>query len=350
MTAAALALGPVMIDVAGHTLSEAERRRLVHPLVGGVILFARNFESPTQLALLCAEIHALRDPPLLIAVDQEGGRVQRFRDGFTRLPAMACLGRAYDADPAVALEAAAACGRVLATELRRCGVDLSFAPVLDLDFGASSVIGDRALHADPAAVSALAGALLGGLASAGMRGVGKHFPGHGFVSADSHLAVPVDLREPAEILGHDARPYRDLVGHLGAVMPAHVIYERCDPSPAGFSRYWLRQVLRGEFGFAGVIFSDDLSMEGAAVAGGILQRAEAARQAGCDMVLVCNEPDRADELLAGWDAAAEPAAAARIAALVPRTAVPLDDAALAASREAVLRVPALAPRGEGCGG
>jgi beta-N-acetylhexosaminidase len=225
--------------------------------------------------------------------------VQRFRHGFTVLPPMRTLGTLWDIDPQRALEAAAAAGYVLAAELRACGIDLSFTPVLDLDYGTSEIIGNRALHSDPAAVTALATALITGLRRAGMASVGKHFPGHGFVVADSHVAIPVDTR-PAQALYPDLAPYRD---HrrmdLAAVMPAHVIYENLDPHPAGFSSYWLRYVLRGELGFDGVIFSDDLSMEGASIAGGFVERADAALAAGCDMVLVCNNPTQRGIAAAG---------------------------------------------------
>ncbi|MCC6271727.1 MAG: beta-N-acetylhexosaminidase, partial [Microbacteriaceae bacterium] len=295
-----LPLGPLMPDLAGPRLTDEEREVLQHPLVGGVILFKRNFESIAVLQELTFEIHALRQPPLLIAIDHEGGRVQRFRHGFTVLPPMRALGVLWETDPARALEMATAAGYVLAAELRACGIDLSFTPVLDLDHGTSEIIGNRAFHSDPAAVTALAGALIAGLRRAGMANVGKHFPGHGFVAADSHVAIPVDTR-PVQALYADLAPYR---AHremdLAAVMPAHVIYEKLDPGPAGFSSYWLRYVLRGELGFDGVIFSDDLSMEGASVAGGFVERADAALAAGCDMVLVCNNPDAARRLLREW--------------------------------------------------
>ncbi|GAA0774920.1 beta-N-acetylhexosaminidase [Castellaniella ginsengisoli] len=292
--------GPVMVDVAGFELTDAERSRLRHPQVGGVILFARNFSDRAQLTSLCAAIHEARDEPLLIAVDHEGGRVQRFRaDGFTPLPAMRIFGHWYDRDPQAALRAATETGFVLASELRACGVDFSFTPVLDLDYGVSEVIGNRALHEDPAVVALLARALVQGLSQAGMAACGKHFPGHGAVAADSHLAIPVDERPLDEILEADAAPYRwlgDLA--LPAVMPAHVIYPQVAPEPAGFSRRWVTDILRGRFEYDGVVFSDDLTMEGASVAGDIRARALAALEAGCDMVLVCNRPDLADELLA----------------------------------------------------
>jgi beta-N-acetylhexosaminidase len=308
------ALGPVMVDVAGLELDALERELLLHPLVGGVILFARNYSAPAQLDALTAAIHALRTPPLLIAVDHEGGRVQRFVAGFTRLPPMRALGRLYDRDPALAANLAGAIGVVLAAELRARGVDFSFAPVLDIDFGASSVIGDRAFHTTAAGVTALAGGLVAGLARMGMGAVGKHFPGHGFVKADSHHEVPVDERDLATIEANDLVPYRALAGHgLAGVMPAHVIYPRVDSRPAGFSPVWLKDVLRRRLGFDGMVFSDDLSMEGASVAGGIVERGRAALDAGCDMVLVCNAREPAERLLDGLGPhALDPARPARM--------------------------------------
>ncbi len=295
-----MGLGPVMLDVSGTQLTPEDEARLRHPLVGGVILFARNYESPSQLAGLTAAIHALRTPPLLIAVDHEGGRVQRFREGFTKIPAMRELGKIWDAHPQRARHLAQQAGYVLAAELRACGVDFSFTPVLDVDFGRSSVIGDRAFHSDPQAIADLAHSLLLGLKHGGMHTVGKHFPGHGYVEADSHLDIPVDERTFVDIELCDLVPFRRMVEYgLTAVMPAHVIYPKVDSRPAGFSPVWLKNILRGQLGFEGCIFSDDLSMEGATVAGGIMQRAEAALNAGCDMVLVCNRPESADELLQG---------------------------------------------------
>lgn len=299
-----MGLGPVMLDVAGKQLTPEDEARLRHPLVGGVILFARNYESPSQLMELTAAIRAVRTPPLLIAVDHEGGRVQRFREGFTRIPPMRELGKVWDAHPQRARHLAQQVGYVLASELRACGVDFSFTPVLDMDYGQSSVIGDRAFHSDPQAIAELAHSLLIGLKQGGMHTVGKHFPGHGHVQADSHLEIPVDEREFVDIEMADIVPFRQMIDYgLSAVMPAHVIYPRVDGRPAGFSPIWLKHVLRGQLGFEGVIFSDDLSMEGATVAGGIVQRAEAALNAGCDMVLVCNKPESADELLQGlhWE-------------------------------------------------
>ncbi|HMW55445.1 MAG TPA: beta-N-acetylhexosaminidase [Accumulibacter sp.] len=308
-----LPLGPLMIDIAGLQLSDLEQERLCHPLVGGLILFARNYASPQQLEQLTAAVHALRSPALPIAIDHEGGRVQRCRDGFTRLPAMRRLGEQWDRDPQAAWLAARGIGYVLAAELRARGVDLSFTPVLDLDWGRSSVIGDRSLHANPVAVVRLAGALIEGLHRAGMAACGKHFPGHGWVEADSHVALPVDERELEE-LAPDIEPYRRL--ELDAVMPAHVIYRRLDPRPAGFSRFWTG-MLRNQLGFNGVIFSDDLSMAGASVAGGICERCTAAWDAGCDLLLVCNSPDAVGELLANWQPPGDPLRSQRVERLVP---------------------------------
>ena len=298
----ALPLGPLMVDIAGRSMTDEERVRLCHPLVGAVILFARNYASRAQLTELCGEIHALRTPRLLIAVDHEGGRVQRFRDGFTRLPAMRRLGELWDRQPSEAVIAAKAIGYLLAAELRGCGVDLSFTPVLDLDYGVSAVIGDRAFHRDPVAVAALAGALGEGLHLAGLAMCGKHFPGHGYVAADSHVAMPSDARALAD-MQPDLESYRRL--RLDAVMPAHVVYPQVDSRPAGFSPVWLEK-LRSEFSFDGVIFSDDLSMAAAGVAGDIVARTEAAWSAGCDMLLVCNAPDSAAELLQCWRPSVEP--------------------------------------------
>lgn len=305
--------GPVMVDVEGYALSDAERARLSHPLVGGVILFRRNFQDVEQLKALTAEIRALRSPELLIAVDHEGGRVQRFIAGFTRLPPMQVLGQAWDRDPAAALAEAETVGEVLATELRACGVDLSFTPVLDLGWGRCAVIGNRSFHRDPEAVSQLAEALQRGLVRGGMASCGKHFPGHGYVAGDSHHVMPVDGRSLDELRADDLVPFARLAAAgMASVMPAHVVYPAVDAQPAGFSRIWLQDVLRAELGFDGVIFSDDLGMEGAAGAGSFVERAEAALAAGCDMVLVCNQPARADEVLAGLKPPAHPRLADRL--------------------------------------
>jgi beta-N-acetylhexosaminidase len=294
-----LPLGPVVVDVIGKVLLPEDRTRLLHPAVGAVILFARNYESPEQIAELTAQIRALRTPELLICVDHEGGRVQRFRAGYTKMPSMAVLGQQWDRDPAAARQRAEAGGFIIACELASSGVDFSFTPVLDLEFGRSGVIGDRAFHRDPEAVSELAGALIAGLEQGGLSCVGKHFPGHGYAQEDSHVAIPIDTRTLDEIRVRDLIPYQRLVSVLGGVMPAHVRYPSVDPHPAGFSAFWLQRVLRQELGFGGAVFSDDLSMEGASVAGGIVARAQAALDAGCDMAVVCNQPAAADELLAG---------------------------------------------------
>ena len=295
-------LGPVMVDVAGLALTPDDIERLQHPQVGGVILFARNFAAPLQLIQLTHSIRELRTPHLLIAVDHEGGRVQRFRHGFTPIPPMSELGKLWDRDPAQALAAARGCGFVIGSELQAHGVDFSFAPVLDVDYGESSVIGDRALHSDPHTIAVLAEALQAGLSASGMASVGKHFPGHGYVRADSHLEVPVDDRTLAEITARDLLPFQRLArSGMGGMMPAHVIYPKVDAKPAGFSSAWLQKILREKLGFDGLIFSDDLSMEGASTAGGTVARANAALNAGCDMVLLCNDPRAQDTMLEGLE-------------------------------------------------
>ncbi|TCV90230.1 beta-N-acetylhexosaminidase [Sulfurirhabdus autotrophica] len=294
-----MSLGPVMLDVLGTELTEEDRKRLLHPLTGGVILFSRNYESPAQLTKITQEIHSVRNPPLLIGVDQEGGRVQRCKAGFTRIPPMREFGRIWDEHPHKARQLAQQTGYVLAAELRACGVDFSFTPVLDMDYGQSGVIGDRAFHLNKQAIAELAHSLVLGLKEAGMASVGKHFPGHGYIKADSHLEIPIDDREFADIELNDLVPFKQMINFgLTGIMPAHVIYPKVDKRPAGFSKFWLKDILRNELRFDGTVFSDDLSMEGASVAGGIVDRAKAALEAGCDMVLVCNRPDSADELLA----------------------------------------------------
>jgi beta-N-acetylhexosaminidase len=293
-----LPLGPAVVDIVGTTLADEDRERLRGPAAGAAILFARNYESPEQLSILTEEIRHIREPELPIGVDHEGGRVQRFRAGFTAIPPMRELGRLWDRDREAARAAARGAAYIIAAELGSQGIDFSFAPVLDLDFGSSSVIGDRALHFDPNAVGVLAAEIVHGFADAGMAAVGKHFPGHGFAAADSHVAAPTDERSVAEILKKDIAPYRAAIkAGLAAVMPAHVIYTQCDAEPAGYSKFWLQEVLRGKLEFDGLIFSDDLSMEGASIAGGPPQRARAALDAGCDMVLLCNNPEGLDELL-----------------------------------------------------
>jgi beta-N-acetylhexosaminidase len=295
-------LGPVMLDVAGLELTPDDLERLQHPQVGGVILFARNFAAPLQLIQLAYSIRELRSPQLLVCVDHEGGRVQRFRHGFTTIPAMTELGKLWDRDPAQALAAARGCGFVIASELQAHGVDFSFTPVLDVDYGESSVIGDRALHHDPHTVAVLGEALQAGLNAAGMSSVGKHFPGHGYVRADSHHEVPIDERTLTEISATDLVPFQRMArSGMGGMMPAHVIYPKVDSKPAGFSSVWLQKILREKLGFDGLIFSDDLSMEGASTAGGVMSRANAALNAGCDMILLCNDPRAQDTLLEGLE-------------------------------------------------
>ena len=298
---------PLIIDVAGTSLSKDDRRRLKNPLTGGIILFARNWENRAQLGALCAAIKTIRKD-LLICVDHEGGRVQRFRtDGFTHLPPMRALGELWIKDQLAATNAATACGYVMAAELRSCGVDFSFTPVLDLNYGESSIIGDRAFGRDPRVVTLLAKSLMHGLLQAGMANCGKHFPGHGFVKADSHLEIPIDKRSLKAILKDDAAPYEWLNTTLTSVMPAHVIYPKVDSRPAGFSEQWLTYILRGQLGFGGAIFSDDLSMAGARIIDGkqvsYTEAAIVALNAGCDMVLLCNQSlddgKAVDELLDG---------------------------------------------------
>ncbi len=292
-------LGPVMGDVEGLVLTEADRERLIHPLMGGVILFARNYADPAQLKALTASIRALRTPHLTIVVDQEGGRVQRFHDGFTIIPPMRAVGAAWKKNPQHGLALAHAVGVVIGTEMVAHGLDFSFAPVLDLDWGGSTVIGDRSFGREPATVAALAGEVIAGLAAVGVASCAKHFPGHGFVKADSHHEIPRDTRPFADIAGDDMLPFKLLADQFDSVMPAHIIFEQVDPMPAGFSWHWLKNVLRDQLGFRGVIFSDDLTMEGASVVGGDVSRAMAALNAGCDMVLLCNDQSRCGALLAG---------------------------------------------------
>ena len=325
---------PLILDIAGLKLSKDDRRRLKHPLTGGIILFTRNWKNREQLEKLCAEIKDVRED-LLVCVDHEGGRVQRFRtDGLTHLPSMRALGEQWMQGQLAATNAATACGYVLGAELRACGVDFSFTPVLDLDYGESGVIGDRAFGRDPRVVSLLAKSLMHGLLQSGMANCGKHFPGHGFVKADSHTDIPVDTRTLKALLKDDAAPYEWLNTTLTSVMPAHVIYPKVDARPAGFSSKWLNFVLRSQLGFGGAIFSDDLSMAGARVLDGqevsFTEAAIAALNAGCDMVLLCNqsagEGKQVDELLDGmaeallkgqWEA--QEASELRRLALLPQT-------------------------------
>lgn len=311
-----------MLDVKGAALDKDDVRRLSHPMTGGVILFSRHFENRRQLVALTDAIRDVRDD-LLIAVDHEGGRVQRFRtDGFTVLPAMRRLGELWDRDVLLATKVATATGYVLAAELRASGIDMSFTPVLDLDYGRSAVIGDRAFHRDPRVVTLLAKSLNHGLALAGMGNCGKHFPGHGFAAADSHVALPVDDRDLDEILSDDAAPYDWLGMALASVIPAHVIYTKVDEKPAGFSRIWLQEILRKKLRFTGAIFSDDLSMEAARAGGTLTQAAQAALEAGCDMVLVCNQPEAAEIVLQELAYVPSKESAQRLRQLRPRGKAP----------------------------
>jgi len=292
--------GRLMLDLSGTQLDQEEVELLQRPSVGGVILFARNIESAEQVGHLCGEIRALR-PELLLAVDQEGGRVQRLREGFTRLPPLRQLGHLHELDAQAALQASRLLGQLMASEVLDVGLDFSFAPVLDLDYGQSEVIGDRAFAADTTRLIALADAYIAGMQEAGMAAIGKHYPGHGYVSADSHTSLPVDPRSLDAIRSSCLQPFVALARKLQGIMPAHVIYTALDQQPAGFSRPWL-QLLREELNFTGMIFSDDLAMEAAAVAGYYPQRAEAALAAGCDQVLVCNNRPAALEVLEWMEA------------------------------------------------
>ncbi len=314
-----------MVDVAGIELCAEDVRVLSHPLVGSVILFTRNYRDPAQLAALTAAIRALRTPHLLVAVDQEGGRVQRFREGFTRLPAMRLLGRRFDEDKRDAVGLAQSVGWLMASELRAVGVDFSFAPCVDLDYGVSEVIGDRALHSDPDAVAALAVAILTGMREAGMPAIGKHFPGHGAVVADSHVTLPVDRREFVD-LEADLRPYRPLIdNNVAGIMAAHVVYPAVDALPASLSQRWINGVLRGEMGFHGCVFADDLSMGGAAAFGDVIARAKLALAAGCDVLPICNARHSVELVLEALGANVGSAASqARLVRMRARGEVPAD--------------------------
>lgn len=312
-----MSCGPLMVDVVGTELSADERRMLIHPLVGGVILFSRNFENRRQLENLTAAIRGVRSE-LLIAADYEGGRVQRFRDGFTVLPSMGHIGAAYDLDPSAALAGAEAVGWTIGTELRACGIDLPLAPVLDLNRGLSAVIGDRAFHAQPDTVIALARAVRTGLSAAGVAATGKHYPGHGAVRVDSHHDLPVDARPPTA-LAEDQVPFAALIADgLESVMMAHIRYPTVDDRPASLSPVWIKQHLRGELGFSGAVFCDDLSMGGVAGVGDYPERARQALAAGCDVLPVCNHPDALHQLLQCLPHTSDPAAEGRRAALKPK--------------------------------
>ncbi len=329
-----------MIDLCATEISPEERRWLLHPLVGGVILFTRNYSDRQQLTALVDTLHGLREPRLLVAVDHEGGRVQRFRDGFTRLPAAGEIGQQYNSDTAKARTLAETCGWLMAAELRAAGVDFSFAPVLDLDHGLCSVIGDRAFHSAPAIVADLASAYMNGMHQAGMPATGKHFPGHGAVAADSHHTLPVDERDFATLWQNDLVPFKRLIRRkLAAIMPAHVIYPNITSQPAGYSDFWIQRVLRRRLKFDGVVFSDDLSMGGAAGAGDYIQRAEAALAAGCDIALVCNAPAAVEQLLTSLRPALNPVAQLRRAIMHGRPAADFITLTHTARwRQAVLRL------------
>ena len=315
--------GPLMLGVEALELTGADRERLSHPLVGGAILFSRNFANGEQVKRLAAEIHALREPALVIGVDHEGGRVQRFREGFTALPPMRRLGEAWDRDVAAAAREATRIGWTIGSELRPLGIDLSFGPVLDLDYGESTVIGDRAFHRNPNAVAHLAAAVRSGLATAGMAACGKHYPGHGGVAADSHTDVPVDDRPFDAIAAEDLVPFGALARlGLESMMAAHVVYPAVDDVPAGYSNAWCTRILRERIGFDALLFSDDLGMAGARTAGDIVARADAALAAGCDVALTCNEMDAADDLLARWRPTAQPQLARRWALVAGRGQLP----------------------------
>jgi beta-N-acetylhexosaminidase len=328
-----MSLGPLMIDLVGTALAPEERELLRHPLVGGVILFARNYVDPQRLTALVADIHAERSPPLIVAVDQEGGRVQRFRTGFSLIPPPRRIGHEFDLDPRGGLTLSRTMGWLMAAELRAHGVDISFAPCVDLDLGLSEVIGDRAFHASSDAVSQLAGAWMLGMREAGMPATAKHFPGHAAVTADSHLTLPID-RRPLEDLGPDLSPYRRLIANgLPSVMVAHLLFPAVDSAPTSLSARWIRDVLRGELRFQGVVFSDDLSMGGAAAAyGDVVTRARQALSAGCDMLPVCNNRPGVIELLAGLKIEPQPASSLRLVRLHGR-ANPASRVALEASAE-----------------
>jgi len=320
-----MTLGPLMVDVAGTELAADDLEVLRHPLVGGVILFTRNYRDPGQLSALVSAIHAARQPPLIVAVDQEGGRVQRFRSGFSVLPPARRIGHEYDLDARAGLDLARNMGWLMAAELRACGVDLSFAPCVDLDYGVSEVIGDRSFHSKANAVSQLAMSYMHGMREAGMAATAKHFPGHGAVRADSHTAAPVDRRELMD-MGDDLTPYRRLIANgLPAVMIAHVLYPSVDQdSVASVSSRWIRDVLRGDLGFQGVVFSDDMSMAGAAVAGDIVMRSKRALAAGCDMVLICNSRPSVMTVLERLDVDPEPASHLRLVRMRGRDGMPRD--------------------------
>ena len=343
-----VALGPIMLDVEGLELVAADRQLLREPAVGGVILFSRNYASPDQLADLVGEIRHLRSPPLLVAVDHEGGRVQRFRDGFSAIPPMRQLGHLYDTDPEDALQLARDAGWLIAAELRASGIDLALTPCVDIDWGVSEAIGDRALHRSPTVVGELANAICRGLSDAGMAAVAKHFPGHGAVVADSHVRLPVDRREFGDLLD-DMRPFERLIRSraVSAILMSHVVYSEVDSLPAGFSAYWMQDQLRNQLGFDGAILSDDLSMKATATFGSMPERARRALDAGCDMVLICNDRPAAAAAVAALSDYSNPPSLVRLARL-HGTAASLRESVLASDRwrEAAARLARWSERPE----
>ncbi len=342
MSAGDRLLGPLMVDVAGTSLSAEDAEILAHPLVGAVLLFTRNYQDPAQLSALTAAIRAVRSPQLLIAVDHEGGRVQRFRDGFTRLPAARSLGRRFDAQRHQGLELTRAVAWLMASELRAVGIDFSFAPCVDLDHGASEIIGDRAFHREPETVAALAAAYVLGMRDAGMAAIAKHFPGHGAVVADSHVALPVDRRDFADLEG-DMHPYRLLIdNHLAGVMAAHVVYSAIDSLPASLSHRWITGVLRGDLKFHGCVFADDLSMAGAVAFGDVVERSRLAHAAGCDMLPICNDRAAVVTVLDRFRPLdSTPASQARLVRMRARGSPPTGLATDPRWRDAVVRINAL---------
>lgn len=310
-------MGPVMIDVQGTSLSQEDKEILQHPLVGGLIFFTRNYHSPEQITELSTQIRSAARKPLLIAVDHEGGRVQRFRDGFSLIPAMGSLWQMAKQNLSLAKSLAKQSGALMALEVQAVGIDISFAPVLDIN-NISDVIGDRSFHSEVDYVTELAEAFISGLHLVGMKATGKHFPGHGSVKADSHIDLPIDIRSKADIFQQDLMPFKQLIakGKVDALMPAHVIFPEVDSQAVGFSRYWLQKILREQLGFNGVIFSDDLSMEGAASVGGYIERAEAAQSAGCDMLLLCNNRQGCVEVLDGANISTNAQSSERLAKLL----------------------------------
>jgi beta-N-acetylhexosaminidase len=337
-----MSLGPLMVDIAGTTLGPEDIDVLSHPLVGSVLLFTRNYQSKSQVTALCAAIRKLRNPQLLIAVDHEGGRVQRFREQFTRLPASRLLGRRYITERRDALQLARSVAWLMASELRAVGVDYSFAPCVDLDYGVSEIIGDRSFDRNPETVAALAAAYMQGMRDAGMAAIAKHFPGHGAVVADSHIALPVDRRDYVD-LEEDIRPYRMLNdNHLAGVMAAHVVYSAVDPLPASLSRRWITEILRGELGFHGCVFADDLSMAGAVAFGDILERTQLAHAAGCDVLPICNDRPAVLEVLARFKPEApSPASLARLVRMRARGEPPTELTADPRWQEAAKRIAEL---------